>query len=108
MLHSAVLNVMIKAAHRAGRSLKRDLGEVEQLQVSVKGPANFVTVDCGRDGAFARRLLEQLLERRIFLRMPGVAPLDRCIRVSAGTDADLDALAEALPEALAAARQDAS
>jgi myo-inositol-1(or 4)-monophosphatase len=43
MLHSAVLNVMIKAAHRAGRSLKRDLGEVEQLQVSMKGPANFVT-----------------------------------------------------------------
>jgi myo-inositol-1(or 4)-monophosphatase len=43
MLHSAVLNVMIKAAHRAGRSLKRDLGEVEQLQVSLKGPANFVT-----------------------------------------------------------------
>jgi myo-inositol-1(or 4)-monophosphatase len=43
MLHSAVLNVMIKAAHRAGRSLKRDLGEIEQLQVSLKGPANFVT-----------------------------------------------------------------
>jgi myo-inositol-1(or 4)-monophosphatase len=43
MLHSAVLNVMIKAAHRAGRSLKRDLGEVEHLQVSLKGPANFVT-----------------------------------------------------------------
>jgi myo-inositol-1(or 4)-monophosphatase len=43
MLHSAILNVMIKAAHRAGRSLKRDLGEVEQLQVSLKGPRNFVT-----------------------------------------------------------------
>jgi myo-inositol-1(or 4)-monophosphatase len=43
MLHSAVINVMIKAAHRAGRSLKRDLGEVEQLQVSLKGPRNFVT-----------------------------------------------------------------
>jgi myo-inositol-1(or 4)-monophosphatase len=43
MLHSATLNVMIKAAHRAGRSLKRDLGEVEQLQVSLKGPGNFVT-----------------------------------------------------------------
>ena len=43
MFHSAVLNVMIKAAHRAGRSLKRDLGEVEQLQVSLKGPRNFVT-----------------------------------------------------------------
>jgi myo-inositol-1(or 4)-monophosphatase len=43
MLHSAVLNVMTKAARRAGRSLKRDLGEVENLQVSVKGPRNFVT-----------------------------------------------------------------
>src|SRR5579863_7655431 len=43
MQHSAVLNVMIKAAHRAGRGLKRDLGEVENLQVSLKGPRNFVT-----------------------------------------------------------------
>jgi myo-inositol-1(or 4)-monophosphatase len=43
MVHSAILNVMIKAAHRAGRSLKRDLGEIEHLQVSLKGPRNFVT-----------------------------------------------------------------
>jgi len=43
MLHSAILNVMIKAALRAGKSLKRDLGEVENLQVSLKGPRNFVT-----------------------------------------------------------------
>jgi myo-inositol-1(or 4)-monophosphatase len=43
MLHSAVLNVMMKAARRAGRSLKRDLGELEHLQVSLKGPRNFVT-----------------------------------------------------------------
>ena len=43
MLHSALLNVMIKAARRAGRGLKRDLGEIEHLQVSVKGPRNFVT-----------------------------------------------------------------
>jgi len=43
MQHSAVLNVMIKAAQRAGRNLKRDLGEVEHLQVSLKGPRNFVT-----------------------------------------------------------------
>ena len=48
-------------------------------------------------------MLTQLIARDIFIRMPGVAPLDRCIRVSAGTDADLDAFAEALPEALAAA-----
>ncbi len=37
------MNVMIGAARKAGRSLSRDFGEVEQLQVSVKGPANFVS-----------------------------------------------------------------
>ncbi|CAA2138225.1 inositol monophosphatase family protein [Hyphomicrobium sp. ghe19] len=40
---SPTLNVMISAARKAGRSLTRDFGEVEQLQVSIKGPANFVS-----------------------------------------------------------------
>ena len=40
---SALMNVMISAARPAGRSLVRDFGEVENLQVSVKGPANFVS-----------------------------------------------------------------
>jgi myo-inositol-1(or 4)-monophosphatase len=44
MIHSALINVMVKAARRAGRSLKRDLGEIENLQVSLKGPANFVSM----------------------------------------------------------------
>src|SRR4030095_16733177 len=44
MLYSALINVMVKAARRAGRSLKRDLGEIENLQVSLKGPANFVSL----------------------------------------------------------------
>jgi myo-inositol-1(or 4)-monophosphatase len=43
MQRSALLNVMVAAARKAARGLKRDFGEVEQLQVSVKGPANFVT-----------------------------------------------------------------
>jgi myo-inositol-1(or 4)-monophosphatase len=43
MAHSALLNVMIAAARKAGRALKRDFGEVEKLQVSLKGPANFVS-----------------------------------------------------------------
>jgi hypothetical protein len=47
---------------------------------------------------------EELIARDVFVRMPGVAPLDRCIRISAGTDADLDILAEELPRALKAAR----
>ncbi|MEX1059593.1 MAG: inositol monophosphatase family protein [Methyloceanibacter sp.] len=40
---SALMNVMHAAARKAGRSLARDFGEVEQLQVSLKGPANFVS-----------------------------------------------------------------
>lgn len=40
---SALITVMLAAARKAGRSLARDFGEVEQLQVSLKGPANFVS-----------------------------------------------------------------
>jgi myo-inositol-1(or 4)-monophosphatase len=43
MVHSALINVMVQAARKASRALKRDFGEVEKLQVSLKGPANFVT-----------------------------------------------------------------
>jgi myo-inositol-1(or 4)-monophosphatase len=43
MARSAILNVMLNAATKAARSLKRDFGEVENLQVSKKGPADFVT-----------------------------------------------------------------
>ena len=40
---SANLNIMIKAAEKASRALIRDFGEVEKLQVSVKGPTDFVS-----------------------------------------------------------------
>lgn len=63
---------------------------------------NFVTIDCGLDGAFAKRVLDELIARGIFVRMPGVAPLNRCIRVSAAPDDELDLFAETLPEALRA------
>lgn len=62
---------------------------------------NFVTVDCGRNGEYARSVVARLADLGIFMRMPFVAPHDRCIRISAGTEADLAALAEALPKALA-------
>ncbi|MEL6773914.1 MAG: pyridoxal phosphate-dependent aminotransferase [Pseudomonadota bacterium] len=62
---------------------------------------NFVAVDCGGDGARARAVLQGLLARDVFVRMPGLAPLDRCIRIGAGTPADLRLLAEALPASLA-------
>lgn len=65
---------------------------------------NFVTMDLGRDGDFARATLRALTDLGVFVRMPGVAPLDRCLRVSVGDDAALDIFAEALPLALTAAR----
>jgi len=64
---------------------------------------NFVAVDCGGDGAHARAVLEGLARHGVFVRMPFVAPQNRCIRISAGTEADLDILAEELPKALAEA-----
>jgi myo-inositol-1(or 4)-monophosphatase len=43
MAASALMTMMFAAARKAGRSLARDFGEVEHLQVSLKGPSNFVT-----------------------------------------------------------------
>ncbi|WP_119302043.1 pyridoxal phosphate-dependent aminotransferase [Dongia deserti] len=71
---------------------------------SLPSATNFVTMDCGRDGAHARRILAELINRDVFVRMPGVPPLDRCIRVSAGTKADVEVFEEMLPEALKAAQ----
>lgn len=61
---------------------------------------NFVAIDCGRDGAYAKRILDGVLERDVFIRMPGVAPLNRCIRVSCGIDQNLDVFALALGASL--------
>jgi len=65
--------------------------------------ANFVAIDCGRDGDYAKRVLDALVARGIFVRMPFVAPQNRCIRITAGTDADLDLFEATLPDALNAA-----
>ena len=72
--------------------------------VPLPSATNFVTIDCGRDGEFARRILKEMANRCVFIRMPGVAPLDRCIRISVGDASSLDVLEEALPLALAAAK----
>ncbi|WP_299553260.1 pyridoxal phosphate-dependent aminotransferase [uncultured Tateyamaria sp.] len=66
---------------------------------------NFVAIDCGADGAFAKAVLDGLIARGIFVRMPFAAPQNRCIRVSCGTAENLDAFAKALPAALNDARK---
>jgi myo-inositol-1(or 4)-monophosphatase len=54
---SPLLTVMTNAARKASRAIRRDFGEVESLQVSQKGPANFVTSGPSRRSArsFSRR-----------------------------------------------------
>ncbi len=81
------------------------VGAIAQANGLIPLPSatNFVTVDCGRDGDFARAVLRETVSRGVFIRMPGVAPLDRCIRISLGDDAALDVLEEVLPAAVKAA-----
>src|SRR3982074_1456964 len=78
MLHSALLNVMINAARQASRALKRDFGEVENLQVSLKGPANFVTA--------ADRRAEETLREELAQARPGFAFLGEEGGMHGGSD----------------------
>ena len=61
IVRSAILNVMTKAAEKAGRGLVRDFGEIEQLQVSRKGPADFVST---ADERAEKTLLRELEKAR--------------------------------------------
>jgi len=88
----------IAASREAIGQIARDNG-----LTPLPSATNFVTVDCGRDGDFARAVLANLITAGIFVRMPFTAPQDRCIRLSCGAPADIALLAEALPKALAAA-----
>ena len=56
-VRSALINVMARAAEKAGRVLVRDFGEVDQLQVSRKGPSDFVT---NADTKAEKILMEEL------------------------------------------------
>ena len=95
-LHDVVTKVA--AAREAIAAIARTNG-LEPLPSAT----NFVAIDCGRDGAYAKHILDRLVAGGIFVRMPGVAPLNRCIRVTAGTPGDLAIFAEELPAALKAA-----
>ena len=78
MARSALLNVMVEAARKAARSLTRDFGEVENLQVSVKGPSDFVSA--------ADRKAEQILQQELARVRPGYGFLLEEGGVVEGTD----------------------
>jgi myo-inositol-1(or 4)-monophosphatase len=61
MSRSALLNIMVQAATKAGRGLTRDFGEVENLQVSRKGPADFVS---NADKKAEKTIFEELIKAR--------------------------------------------
>ncbi len=79
----------------------------ENNLTALPSAANFVAVDCGQDGDFARAVLQSLVARGVFVRMPFVAPQDRCIRISCGPARDMAVLADCLPQALDDARSGA-
>ena len=58
---SANLNIMIKAAYKASKVLIRDFGELEKLQVSAKGPSDFVT---NSDTKVEKIIIEELIKSR--------------------------------------------
>jgi histidinol-phosphate aminotransferase len=92
----------VRAEVAAARARFGAVAEAQGLR-PLPSATNFLTIDCGRDGAFARAVLQGLLARDVFVRMPGVAPLDRCIRVSLGPTEALAVFAGALPGAVAEA-----
>src|SRR6201991_5253753 len=79
MARSALLNVMVQAAMKAGRSLSRDFGEVQNLQVSMKGPGDFVSQ--------ADRKAEQIIHAELSRARPDYAFLMEESGAVAGADA---------------------
>jgi myo-inositol-1(or 4)-monophosphatase len=78
MLRSALINVMVAAARKAARGLKRDFGEIEHLQVSLKGPGNFVSA--------ADRRAEEILREELTRARPGYGFLGEEGGKQEGTD----------------------
>lgn len=66
---------------------------------------NFITIDCGRDGDYAMRILQVLIGRGVFVRKPMAPVLDRCIRVSTGPADEIAIFEAELPGAIAEARR---
>ena len=66
-IRSPTINVMVRAVQRAARDLKRDFGEVEQLQISRKGPGDFVSA---ADLQSEQVLHQELQEGAAGLRLP--------------------------------------
>lgn len=75
-------------------AIERERGKAFQLRLGANESA------FGVSPAAHRAILVRLQERAVFLRMPGVAPLDRCIRVTVGTGKERHLFASIFREVL--------
>jgi len=66
----------------------------------IKSFTNFVAIDCCENADYAKKVLESLIQQGVFVRMPYSFPQNRCIRVTAGLDKDIDLFEKAFPIAL--------
>ncbi|MEM9717528.1 MAG: aminotransferase class I/II-fold pyridoxal phosphate-dependent enzyme, partial [Pseudomonadota bacterium] len=82
----------------AGRARLAKIAEGNGL-ISIPSQTNFVTMDCGGVDR-ANLILNALIEERIFVRKPMVAPQDRCIRVSVSVESEIDIFEATLPRVL--------
>ncbi len=87
----------------AARAQITDIASQNGL-VALPSATNFVAIDCGRDAAFAKSVLDGLVAKGVFARMPFVAPQNRCIRISCGRPQDMALFADALQATLAELR----
>jgi myo-inositol-1(or 4)-monophosphatase len=78
MPRSAILHVMVQAAIKAGKSLSRDFGEVQNLQVSMKGPGDYVSQ--------ADRKAEEIVKTELMRARPEYSFLGEESGASEGTD----------------------
>lgn len=92
-----LLDVVGKVA--AGRARLATIATAAGLS-PLASATNFVAIDCGRDAAYAKAVLAGILAEGVFIRMPGVAPLDRMIRVTVGREPDLALFEQALHKVL--------
>ncbi|WP_377287886.1 pyridoxal phosphate-dependent aminotransferase [Rhizobium sp. SG2393] len=110
----AAITALVDQAHLADVIAKIAASRAEISRIALEAglrplpsATNFVAVDCGRDGIHARAIVDRLMaDHGIFIRMPGVSPLNRCIRISTGPAAEMGMLAGALGDVVRKATSD--
>ncbi len=92
----------ISEVRKKAKSSISSLSEIaiENKCLPVDTYANFIAIDCRKDDIFAKKVVEGLAKRKIFVRMPFSYPQNRCIRVSAGSMDDMNIFRKEFSEVL--------